>query len=259
MPTIPTPFIGGADSPQRDTGARRELAPPYHPGSVEPAETIEPAVEQESAEGPWVTSGADDAEATVESVAVPFEAAERAPEPEEREPEAPGPVETAEPQEAEPSQVGMAEVETVSTGWAAFTEPAPAEAVAEEVGAEPLEDTGRWTESFEADVEAPAGEPGDFPAFLFGPDGTGVDEGAAAPSEVEVPVFDERPAEAPEPAPSYETAERLAEVAQELLASDEGPRIRALIDDLRRLTADIAVPRAFAAGHLAAQRRQEKE
>ncbi len=94
---------------------------------------------------------------------------------------------------------------------------------------------------------------------MFGPDGTGVEEGAEAAGEFEPPEREEPPVAAPEPAASYETAERLAEIARELMASDERPRIEALIDDLRRLTADIAVPRAFAAGYLAAERRQEKK
>lgn len=218
MPTIPTPFIGGADSPQRDTPAKREFAPPYHPGLVEPAEAIEPAEEHEVAEEAWESSSAEEVQAIVESVPAPSETVERELEPEEPEGVKPweAEIDVAEPQEAEPAQAIAAEVETVE------------------------------------------GEPSEFPSFLFGADGAGVDDYSAAEVESEVSVLEEEPAEAPEPATRYETAERLAEVARELLASDEGPRIQELIDELRRLTADIAVPRAFAAGYLAAQRRQEK-
>ncbi len=261
MPTIPTPFIGGADPPQRDTGARREFAPPYHPGSLEPEDTSEPAVEHEPAEEPWERPGADEVQATVESLPMPSEAVEWALEPEEPEGEEPlqAEVEIAEPQEAEPTQAGVAEAKTLGRGWAALAEPASAEAALEEVGFEPIDDGSRQTELLEADTDEEEGELYEFPSFLFGADGTGVGESAAAEGEFEPPVVEEVPVAAPEPAARYETAERLAEIARELMASDERPRIEALIDDLRRLTADIAVPRAFAAGYLAAERRQEKK
>lgn len=46
MPDIPTPFIGGSESPRGgETAGRRELAPPFYPQV--PAEGVEPAASSE--------------------------------------------------------------------------------------------------------------------------------------------------------------------------------------------------------------------
>jgi hypothetical protein len=81
-----------------------------------------------------------------------------------------------------------------------------------------------------------------IPDFLFGPDGGGP----------EIPVQETEQA-----AVLGESLERLAEEAERLLQGEQGERIRALIADLGRHGADIAVARAFAAGYLAAKGREE--
>lgn len=73
MPNIPTPFIGGSDSPSIDRTAKRELQPPFAPGveaevdpSVRPAE--ESAIDADPAAAPPVEP---DAVAEQEAVAEP--------------------------------------------------------------------------------------------------------------------------------------------------------------------------------------------
>ncbi|UCF20482.1 MAG: hypothetical protein JSU87_03470, partial [Gemmatimonadota bacterium] len=55
-----------------------------------------------------------------------------------------------------------------------------------------------------------------------------------------------------------ETAERLERTANELLRGERGDWIRTLIADLGSRGPEIAVPRAFAAGYLAAKVKEEK-
>ena len=68
MPRIPTPFIGGSDSPRREQG-KEVLAPPFHP-EAEEAEVTSPAAEPEAV----VEEAAESEEA------VQIEAAEAEPE-----------------------------------------------------------------------------------------------------------------------------------------------------------------------------------
>ncbi len=224
MPTIPTPFIGGADSPQRDTAQGRELARPYTPGSEEPEAPAAPEVEREPEPSPWEpVVEAPDVDIDVTSVPVETEAREW-----ETEPEEPEPAETLEPQEAEPAEPALA------------------------VAVPPTEPIETAEVEVEAYSEGDAGaEDSEFPSFLFGPDATGGEE---PPGAVQ------RASAAPslEAGETDETDDRLTELGRELLSGEEGEEIRALIDALRPLTSDIAVPRAFAAGYLAAKRRQEK-
>ncbi len=257
MPTIPTPFIGGAGSPQRDTAKRKEFAPPYHPGSEEPAEVPTPAPEPEPAGVPWESDmGAEEIDVTFERVPVEADAGEWVTELEASEPEEapPAQAEIREPQEAEPAEPVLAEFKTVAIGPP--FEPASDEAASEEAAFEPIGVAGDdEAEVATHDLSEEEGEGYEFPSYLFGPDATT----AAGPLERD----EFEPAVAPEdgsaePGEARDTAERLTELSRELLAGDEGERIQALIDDLRPLAADIAVPRAFAAGYLAAKRRQEK-
>lgn len=50
MPKIPTPFIGGSDSPRREA-AKEDLAPPFHP-EAEEAEVVSLAAEPEDEVAP---------------------------------------------------------------------------------------------------------------------------------------------------------------------------------------------------------------
>ncbi len=54
-----------------------------------------------------------------------------------------------------------------------------------------------------------------------------------------------------------QSAQRLAEKAHELLDGEQGTQIRDLIADLSLFASEIAVPRAFAAGYLAAKKEEE--
>ncbi len=220
MSTNPTPFIGGTESPRQDPSARDEFAPPYVPGAHEtPAEGVTPP-----------DLGMESPEEALEPTQAETGAAEAPPvEVEALEPEVP---------EIEvPVQWVDAEAEAI------FTEEAPAEfeelVLSEEEVAEAAPAGGPPPEAQEpAAAEA---EPG-IPDFLFGPDGGGP----------EIPIQE------PEQAPVLgESLERLAEEAERLLQGEQGERIRALIADLGRHGADIAVARAFAAGYLAAKRREE--
>lgn len=255
MPTIPTPFIGGADSPQRDTAKGKELARPYTPGSVELEAPVTPEVEPEPESAPWESVvGAENVDIDVKSVPVEAAAAEWQTEPEEPEPAKgpPAPAESLEPQEAEPAEPVLAEFKTVAlTSMEPPLQPEGDETEAAGTGFEPIdaaEDQAEVATYSEEDEEA---EDSEFPSFLFGPDAT-ADEGPPEPVE----RASARPSfEAGE---TEETADRLTELGRELLTGEDGEEIRALIAALRPLTADIAVPRAFAAGYLAAKRRQEK-
>lgn len=253
MPTIPTPFIGGADSPQRDTAEGKELARPYTPGSVEPEAPVTPEVEREPESAPWESVvGAEDVDIDVKSVPVEDEAAEWQREPEE--PEAAtapsAPAESPEPQEAEPAEPALAGFKTVAVpSMEPPLEPEDEERGSADAVVEPIDAAEAELATFpEADEGA---EDSEFPSFLFGPDAT---KGEAPREPVEgagvTPAF--------EAGESEDTEDRLTELGRELLTGEEGEEIRALIADLRPLAADIAVPRAFAAGYLAAKRRQEK-
>ncbi len=252
MPTIPTPFIGGADSPQRDSAKKKSFAPPYHPGSVEPDEATIPDVDP--ADAPWEFE-AEDEEAGFERVPVEMEAeaSDGLTEPEPEPEEAPAaPAEAFEPTEVEPAEPVLAEFKTVAIGSPPALQPAVEEGVLDEEAFEPI---GPLSDEAEAAVDAERvdeGEGHDLPSFLLGPDATAAEE---PPGRDEFErALDE---EAIELGQTEQSAEQLAELGRDLLAGEEGERIRALIDDLRSLTADIAVPRAFAAGYLAAKKREE--
>jgi hypothetical protein len=197
--TIPTPFIGGADSPHTDEAAGQELQPPFYP---------EP--EGEAAEA---TSGA--ASASLEPPALT--------EPALLEAEAATPIaETA--SDEEEIHVFIEEV-------------SPEDEAPDAEKALPVEAAAAEGESLEAQ-EGEAEEAG-IPEFLTGPD-TPVPSTRIAGETVRL-----------------ETPQRLAEAAQDLLQGDQGDWIRTLIADLGPHAPEIAVPRAFAAGYLAARAREE--
>jgi hypothetical protein len=114
------------------------------------------------------------------------------------------------------------------------------------------------------------GTPGDrefeLPDFLLGSDAGDV---AQVSEELETTAAFEFVAEQPEPPPEsaedtlagtvrLETGGRLAEKARELLDGERGDWIRTLIADLRGYGHDVTVPRAFAAGYLAAKKEEER-
>lgn len=222
---IPTPFIGGTDSPRQDRSAKDQLAPPYVPGADEPAaEDAAPAdVGLESAED---TLEPVSAEAAAETPAVDIEALE----PEAPEFEVPVAVEwvDAEPETA----VG----EEAPIEFVGFEEILPSEEVA------PEEAPGPAKSPEPEEVPPAADDQSGLPDFLSGPDGAGPEVPIAESEQTFVPP---------------ESPEALAEEAERLLQSKQGERIRALMADLGRYGADIAVARAFAAGYLAAKRGEE--
>ncbi len=208
MPTFPTPFIGGAQRPQLDRSAKRQLEPPFYIERDATETEVQPA-EAAAAEPETPVGGEPVADEEFEF----FEGLE--PEPEASEYEGPVPVQQAAPAE-EP--VGIEEM-------ASAAEPQPVAA--------PLEEPGPG----EAE---PADESIELPDFLLGPDST-----AAA----------EAPGEAVGPEPP--TPEALSRVAEELLDTPDGDRIRQLVAELGSSAAEVAIPRAFAAGYLAAKSREE--
>jgi hypothetical protein len=108
-----------------------------------------------------------------------------------------------------------------------------------------LEAAEVWTEPAQ-EAEAPQAEAADefFPDFLAGPDAPGRGGGGAA---------EELQLEMGGPSWPGESPERLAEQAHQLLRGALGPWIRSLTTDLGVYAAEIAIPRAFAAGYLAAR------
>ncbi len=75
-----------------------------------------------------------------------------------------------------------------------------------------------------------------------------------AAEELELPDYLSEPeAEGESEGLPAEVIERLARVAHQLLDGEQGGWIRVLIADLSSLSTEIAVPRAFAAGYLAAK------
>ncbi len=239
MHKIPTPFVGGTGGPEGDRAANENLQPPFHTGE-EGSEMQEPAVEPDSEPTP---SPVEEAPAPVEETAPELE---------------PAPWDTLEPEpvsvdvtEAEPELAGLGEVSPV------IEAASPLEDIAAELEAEAtVEDMAAEIEA-EATIAAPPevvepqiaptiGAETDLPDFLMGPD-TQTPEPAKAATQP--PGIE---------APPVESVERLAEVAHELLEGGQGEWIRTLIADLSPLASEIAVPRAFAAGYLAARTQKEK-
>jgi hypothetical protein len=180
---IPTPFIGGAESPRRGSDEDKEMQLPFAPqeeGAVEPEAPPADVDEQEPAEQ--------------QPIRIEVEAAE-----------------AEEPLPAEPVE------------WAAeLAEPDVAYAA--------------------ADVDEPVPESFEMPDFLFGPDSAAQEAASEALQAVE----------------HLEAPDELAEMARTLQDGDFGDRIRELIEELGDSAPDSAVPRAFAAGYLAAKKSEEE-
>lgn len=191
MPTIPTPFIGGADGPQNDRTDETDLEPPFFTEAAESEKQAEPGA-----------GAAEPAEAEAEP---PFFFEPEAPELEEQVPA----------QEAVPDR-----------------EPIPIEEVAPTAEPEPAFLAPSTDEVIqEAPAASQEGEGGELPDYLFGAD---------------------------TPPPLPESPELLAHKAEELLEGAFGDRIRDLVASLGSAAAEFAIPRAFAAGYLAAKSGEEK-
>ncbi|UCF19538.1 MAG: hypothetical protein JSU87_16720 [Gemmatimonadota bacterium] len=97
--------------------------------------------------------------------------------------------------------------------------------------------------------------PQDLPDFLTGPDGVA----EVYPESQEVTAkFRAASDDTLRGVVRLETAERLERTAEDLLRGKRGDWIRTLIADLRPQRPEVAVPRAFAAGFLAARAEEEK-
>jgi hypothetical protein len=188
--TIPTPFIGGADSPQHGKPAEQELEPPFSPQKAETApDSPEPAPSQDVAE--------PQAPAAEEVLEADF-------------------LEPIEEQASEPVRIEITEAE-----------PEP------QIEKFDLEETP---------VEVDSADDHGLPDFLAGPD-------TAAPTDPSAGIQSE--------SLSPQNAERLAELAQELLGGVHGDWIRSLVANLGAYSSEIAIPRAFAAGYMSAKSGEE--
>jgi hypothetical protein len=180
---IPTPFIGGAESPRRGSDEDKEMQLPFAPqeeGAVEPEAAPADVDEQAPLEQP---------------IRIEVEGAEEA----------------EEPLPAEPVEAA-AELAEPDVAYAA------------------------------ADVDEPEPESFEMPDFLFGPDSAAQEAASKAVEAVE----------------HLEAPDELAEIARTLQDGDFGDRIRELIQELGDSAPDSAVPRAFAAGYLAAKKSEEE-
>ncbi|UCC83047.1 MAG: hypothetical protein JSW46_19180 [Gemmatimonadota bacterium] len=197
MPTIPTPFIGGADSPEQDRTDQTDLEPPFFPDE-----------NAESPEQPEPGAGATEP------------AAEEAEPPFFFEPET--------PEQPVPTQAATPDSESIpieeEAAQAAEQEPTFLAPTADESAAAPQES-----------------EAEDLPDYLLGAD-------------TPLPFSSAEEAAAP---PQPESPELLAHKAEELLEGILGDRIRDLVASLGAAAAEVAIPRAFAAGYMAAKTGEE--
>ena len=236
MPTIPTPFIGGAGGPQADRAHKDEVAPPFFTENARVA--AEPA--QEPAAEPDTAASGDELVDLVLTEVVseegPFETLDSVIEEEE------APIETLAEEVAPGETVEAPEeadelIDLVFTELAAGAQEASPEeqAFASEPATEP--------EPFSGAADFGTDEEGS-PDFLAGPDSIGPDE------------FLAETAAAPEPPAG---ADEIANEAQALLAGALGDWIRQLTAELGPGADETAISRAFAAGYLAARAEEEKQ
>lgn len=214
MTNIPPPFVGGTDSPRRDSDEEKALQAPYSPTeeATEPAESVGP-------EGGQATAA--EAEAELDELYEEDLLPDMATEGEDIAVE--GPMYDLEwPEQPEPET----ETETAPSEPAGFGPDLQDFGPDEAVAAEPAE-------------ESPAGE-SEMPDYLLGPD-SGEEEVTAEP-----------PGDA-----SVQSKQELLEMAATLKAGALGQSIRDLVEELNVYPPDIAVPRAFAAGYLAAKNEKE--
>ncbi len=213
MSNIPTPFVGGTDSPRRGSDEEKGLQPPYAPGRD--------AVTEDEAAAP-MTDEQTDLEEPMPEVIDDLDEEDLLPD-----------------MSTEGEEIAI-EGATYDLDW-------PEEPALET----PSDDVGTTTEPELTPVaDAPtmaepsvAGERAEMPDFLLGPD-SGDDAEPVAD-----PVSD---------TPLVTSKEELVETALTLQKGALGGSIRALVADLSVYTTEIAVPRAFAAGYLAAKKEREK-
>lgn len=212
MSNIPTPFVGGTDSPRRGSDEEKTLQPPFAPGGE--------AFHEPGSAGPQT----DDQIRAEQPVRLDVEELDE----EDLLPD----------MSAEGEDIAI-EGPTYDLEWPEGPEPETAPEVAETTDvapeAEPAEDPARTGESTEV-----ASGGADMPDFLLGPD-----SGAAEDAE-------------PIGAETVSPKEELVEMAAKLQDGALGESIRVLIADLSVYTPEIAVPRAFAAGYLAAMKEEER-
>jgi hypothetical protein len=206
---IPTPFVGGTDSPRRGSDEEKTLQPPFAPGG----EAFH------GSDGPE----SDDDVRPEEAVRLDVEDLDE---------------EDLLPDMSSEGEDIAIEGPTYDLEWPEGPEPETASEVTEMIEvapeAEPAEDPARTRESTEV-----AGSGADMPDFLLGPDSGAAEEAEPIEEETVLPK------------------ERLVEMAAKLQEGALGESIRVLIGDLSVYTPEIAVPRAFAAGYLAAKKEEE--
>ncbi len=224
MPTIPTPFIGGAGGPEADRTHKDEVAPPFFTedaGAAKPADEPDTGASGEelvdlvlteavSEEEPFESLGSviEEAAAPIETLTEEVATTDFLDEPEEADDLIDSVLTEAEfgAEEESPEEQAFAfEPETLSAG-----------------------------EEFDTDADG-------VPDFLAGVDSVGPDVETAA---------------APEPPAG---AEEIATEAEALLAGPLGNWIRQLTAELGPGADETAISRAFAAGYLAARAEEEIE
>jgi len=204
---IPTPFVGGTDSPRRGSDEEKALQPPYAPG-WEAAEAAAPATDDRTGPERLIKVEVSDLDEEDLLPDMSTEGEEIAIE---------GPTYDLEwPEETE--------AET-STGPAEIVDSAP--------------DADLTTTPEPAEIAAGGTE---MPDFLLGPDSS--EAGLAVEPASKEPAVPK---------------EALVEMSLKLQEGVLGESIRALVADLSVYTLEIAVPRAFAAGYLAARKEEEEK
>jgi hypothetical protein len=200
VPIIPTPFIGGSDSPRRDTEKQDRLAPPFVPEAAEHEDDSPGRVDREVAP-------TGEPEPPLTEQVIPIEVSEDE-----------GVDQTAREGPAFELEELIREELAGPELLVASTEAAPAE-----------------EESSSAAPTAPDSE--DFvPDWLVSSDiAAEEDEGEAQPKPT-----------------TFASATELAARAAELQQGEWADWIRALIAELGPYAAEVAIARAFAAGHIAA-------
>jgi hypothetical protein len=238
VPTIPTPFIGGSDSPRREQ-AKEDLAPPFHPDAEE-AEVVDPEAEQDGedllavgAASIEVEEDETETEERVEDVSMAGDDAVMA---------VGGELEDLIHIDVteEEVEIDAGELESLTSDL-------------EEVAAEEF---AIGIDDIEVEEEEEAATVGAtdtfFPDFLDGSDGIERIEQEVESQE----AVDEADLTTQEDEPPS-SRERLAAMAEELREGEFRNLIRTLVDELGPYAVEIAIARAFAAGYLAAKDPEE--
>lgn len=218
MTDIPPPFVGGTDSPRRDADEEKAFQTPYSPTGGETA-AAEPSGPEGGREA---ATEVDEAQAEAGSDEL-YE-------------------EDLLPDMATEGEEIAVEGPMYDLDWPEQPEPETPADPAEMAGLGPdLQDFGAdEVVAAEPAEEPPAGD-STMPDYLLGPD-SGEEEVTTEPTGDE----------------NSQPKEELVELAATLKAGAFGQSIRDLVEELNVYPPDIAVPRAFAAGYLAARKEKEK-